>query len=174
MGKLAESGEWIRRLAEGDTSVLEEIYDAGAERLFGHALWVTRNPQDAEDIVQDVIVRLAGMGSDAGTIRNLEGYLFQMTHRAALQLLRSRASRARQAVDPALFIVDGNDALRQAQIAQAERLLGGLGPEQREAVYLHLYEGLTFREIGRVAGVSTFTAASRYRLAMRRLRKGTS
>ena len=174
MEKRAGSGEWIRRLAEGDTSVLEEIYDASAERLFGHALWVTRNPQDAEDIVHDVIVKLAGMGGDAARIRNLDGYLFQMAHRAALQLLRSREWRAQHPVDPALFIVDGSDPATQAQIAQTERLVGELALEQREAVYLHLYEGLTFREIGRVTGVSTFTAASRYRLAMRRLRKGTS
>lgn len=41
---------------------------------------------------------------------------------------------------------------------------------RREAVLLHVVEGFSFREIGRQTGVSLFTAASRYRLAVRRLR----
>lgn len=172
MWKGEHSQGWTRRLAEGDVTVLEEIYDASAGRLFGHALWVTRNTLDAEDIVQDVIVKLATMGVGATRIQNLDGYLFQMVHRAALQILRSRSSRVECSLDAGLFVRDGSDPAKGAEIAQVERMLGELGPEQREVVYLHLYEGLTFREIGAIAKVSTFTAASRYRLAIRRLGKG--
>ena len=52
-----------------------------------------------------------------------------------------------------------------------ERALADLPAEQREVIVLHLIEGFSFREVGRLTGVSLFTAAARYRLATRRLRK---
>ncbi len=39
-----------------------------------------------------------------------------------------------------------------------------LPAEQREVIVLHLMEGFSFREVGRLTGVSLFTAAARYRL----------
>jgi RNA polymerase sigma-70 factor (ECF subfamily) len=50
------------------------------------------------------------------------------------------------------------------------RALDDLPPLQREVVVLHLVEGFSFLEIGRLTGVSLFTAAARYRLARARLR----
>ena len=44
---------------------------------------------------------------------------------------------------------------------------------QREAIYLRHFAGCSFAEIGKATGVPTFTAASRYRLGMRRLRQLT-
>jgi RNA polymerase sigma-70 factor (ECF subfamily) len=51
------------------------------------------------------------------------------------------------------------------------RALETLPAAQREVIVLHLIEGFSFREVGRLTGVSLFTAAARYRLATRRLRK---
>ena len=46
-----------------------------------------------------------------------------------------------------------------------------LTPEQREVVYLRHFCDLTFSEIGKMLGISLFTAASRHRLALNRLRR---
>lgn len=51
------------------------------------------------------------------------------------------------------------------------RALDDLPDEQREVVVLHVVDGFSFREVGRMTGVSLFTAAGRYRLAMARLRR---
>jgi DNA-directed RNA polymerase specialized sigma24 family protein len=50
-------------------------------------------------------------------------------------------------------------------------LLLELPHPQREAIWLHLFAGCTFAEVARVAGVPTFTAASRFRLGVARLRR---
>ncbi len=51
------------------------------------------------------------------------------------------------------------------------RVLAELPTLQREVIVLHLVEGFSFLEIGRLTGVSMFTAAGRYRLAINRLRR---
>ena len=53
---------------------------------------------------------------------------------------------------------------------RTSRLLLELPPAQREAIYLRHFAGCSFAEIGRATSVPTFTAASRYRLGIRRLR----
>ena len=82
--------------------------------------------------------------------------------------------------------ITGERVVNQTHEATGESQAAGLGSEdgidlaralddlptaQREVIVLHLIEGFSFREVGRLTGVSLFTAAARYRLAIRRLRK---
>lgn len=163
--------EVVERLAAGDMDALGEIYDAHARRLFAHALWMTRSRGDAEDVVHAVFAKLASMGEQLLGIRNLRAYINQMAHRECVDLMMRQRRRAEEPIDSALFVRDGADPAGAAEIAEMEDRLRELDPEQRETVYLHLFEGLTFREVGKVMGVSIFTAASRYRLAIGRLRR---
>jgi len=82
----------LRRRAEGDVSALEIIWEAHGDRAFRHALWVTGRREDAEDVVQAVFVRLAGMGADLLGVRNLAHYLAAMVHREAIDVSKRRAS----------------------------------------------------------------------------------
>ena len=161
----------LRRLAEGDRSALAEIYDAHASRLYRHALWLLGSRQEAEDVVHDVMIKIAGMGGELLGIRNVRPYLLQMAHRGAVDLIASRGRWKDEPLDLSPAQDGTADAARAAEAAEACRLLARIDPAQREVVYLHLFEGLTFREIGRVIGASMFTAASRYRLAVERLRR---
>ena len=161
----------LGRLASGDTDAWEEIWDRHAERLHGHALWVLRNRQDAEDVVQTVFVKLAGMGSELLDIRRPAAYLFRMAHREALDVLRSRRSRDEPLARAPLFESGELDPERRAELVMIEHRIAGLDTAQREALYLHLHGGLTFREIGKVTGVPTATAASRYRLGIEKLKR---
>ena len=86
-------------------------------------------------------------------------------------LLRRRSASRETCGEVDLYEVAGLDAEERAEVARLEERLAELPGEQREAVYLHLYQGLTFREVGKATGVSTHTAASRYRLALGRLRR---
>lgn len=164
----------LRRLASGDIDALGGIYDDHCERLFRLAWWITGSRDDAEEVVQAVMVKLAGMGEALLGIRRPGSYLARMTRHEALDRA-ARATRAGEAGPASERIVPepaaGPEAERIALAAQVREHLAALRPEQREAVYLHLFEAMTFREIGGRTGVSTFTAASRYRLALERLRE---
>jgi RNA polymerase sigma-70 factor (ECF subfamily) len=52
-----------------------------------------------------------------------------------------------------------------------EAAIRGLSPEQREVIHLHVFEGLTFREIAEASDTSINTVAARYRYALEQLRK---
>ncbi len=156
-------------LAAGNLDALEVVYDACAPDVFGLALWRTGSREDAADVLQEVFVRLAGRGPKLRRVRNPRAYLLAMAHSAAVDVVRRRkvTVEAEDAVlEPVL-----PDPGTAADAAKASRLLSGLPAAQREAVYLRHFAGMSFGEIASVTGVPTFTAASRYRLGIGRLRK---
>jgi RNA polymerase sigma-70 factor, ECF subfamily len=163
--------ERLRRLAAGDLDALAELYDEHGKGLYGHALWITRSREDAEDVVQNALLRLAGMGDELVGIRQPRAFLYRMVHHSAVDVLRARGSRKESPMEEALLVAWQGSLDKIIEARQLERRIHALNPPQREALFLHLHAGLTFREVGRVTGVSTFTAASRYRLALEKLRR---
>jgi RNA polymerase sigma-70 factor (ECF subfamily) len=156
-------------LADGDLQGLDTIWRLCADELYGLALWRTGRTADAEDVVQEVFVRLARMPERLAKARKPRSYLLRMAHNSAIDLIKKRRPDDRLEADRP-YLVDEPDRDGKLAAEQACRLLTRLPQQQREAVYLRHFAELSFREIGIVCGVPTFTAASRYRLAMRRLR----
>jgi RNA polymerase sigma-70 factor, ECF subfamily len=166
-----EDREILRRLAAGDRAQLAELYARHGAGVFRHALWVLRSAADAEDVVQAVFVKLATMGAELLGVRQPGTYLAAMVHREATAASRRRAREADLPLEDAALVSDSGEARLEPERVALRGALGRLDAVQREAVYLRVYAGLTFREIGRATGVPTFTAASRYRLAIARLRR---
>ncbi|MFI5166191.1 MAG: RNA polymerase sigma factor [Thermoanaerobaculales bacterium] len=156
-------------LVAGDLDALGAIYDTAAHELFGIALWRTGSREDAADVVQDVFVRLARAGSKLTKVRNPRAYLLTMAHRAAIDVVRQR--RRSEPVDDALLEPVVPDHASILDAARLSALVRALPAGQREAVYLRHFAGLSFAEIGAATRVPTFTAASRCRLGLARLRK---
>ena len=159
-------------LAAGRLAALDELYDAAAPRLYGLALWRTGSEDDAADVVQDVFVRVAEQGARLAKVRNPKAWLLTVTHRAAVDVTRRLRRRQAESVDdfPLLASPD-NDSERVLDAAQVSVLLAALPEKHREVIYLKHYAGCTFAEIGAIVGVPKFTAASRYRNGIQKLRK---
>ena len=92
-----------------------------------------------------------------------------MAHRVAVDATRRR--RKSEPLESCRFLESTSaDTDRELDAERAGSLLAGLPHAQRETVYLRHFADCTFAEIGRVTGVPTFTAASRYRLGISKLR----
>lgn len=165
-------GELARMLAGGDLNALEPIWDRCSDDLYGIALYRTGSAGEAEDAVQDVFVRLARRPEALARAKNPRTYLRRMAHNAAIDVIkRRRPSESLERVAEALAGTE-DSADDRIDARRAVDLLAELPAAQRETVYLRHFEGLSFREIGVVTGVPTFTASGRYRLALRKLAKG--
>jgi RNA polymerase sigma-70 factor (ECF subfamily) len=159
-------------LAAGRLASLGELYDAVARQLHGLALWRTGSHEDAADVVQDVFIRVVEQGPRLARIKNPKAWLLTVTHRAAIDVTRRRRRHHSEPVEefPYLTAVDGNND-RLLDASRASSLLAGLPEMHRDVVYLRHFAGCTFAEIGEIVGVPRFTAASRYRNGIRKLRK---
>jgi RNA polymerase sigma factor (sigma-70 family) len=160
----------LGELASGRREALATLYDTHAASLFRHALALTRRRDDAEDLVQAVFVKLATTGAELLGVRTPVHYLHRMLKTTWLDGQR-RTIVGERAVEQATHgFVEPQHAKREDAI-DISRALDELPPLQREVIVLHLVEGYSFVEVGWLTGVSLFTAAGRYRLAVARLRK---
>ena len=161
----------LKRLVEGDRDALADLYDAHVGSLYRHGLALTRQASDAEDLVQAVFLKLATTGAPLLAVRNPTNYLHRILRAAWIDGQR-RPAVAHEA--PASAEDEIRAAAPPASIdakIDVAHALARLPAPQREIVALHLVEGFSFREAGRITGVSMFTAASRYRVALERLRE---
>jgi RNA polymerase sigma-70 factor (ECF subfamily) len=156
-------------LGAGRREALAELYDRHAAALFRHGLALTRRRAEAEDLVQAVFVKLATTGADLLGVRTPASYLHRMLKTTWVDGQR-QAIAGERAVDQGT----AGDGLAPWPDLDARfdigRALDELPSLQREVIVLHLVEGYSFLEVGRLTGVSLFTAAGRYRLAVARLR----
>ena len=159
-------------LTAGRPRALDGIYDACADEIYGLALWRTGSAGDAADVVQDVFVRLAERRSRLGGIRNPLAYIRRMGYRASIDVHRKKVRRREDPLETCP-LVEAPDASpeRRVDAGRLSGLLAQLPASQRQTIYLRHFGACSFAEIGRATGVPTFTAASRYRLGMRRLKR---
>ena len=160
------------RLGPGRLEALDGVWGLCAADLHGLALWRTASAQDAEDALQEVFIRLAraAEGGRLGGVRKPFAYLLRMVHSAAIDTLRQRRRHRAEELEDGPQFLDA-DLDRAAEATRLSRHLARLPEGQRAVVYLRHFVELPFREIGAVMGIPTFTAASRYRLALHRLRR---
>lgn len=164
--------ELFDALALGTDDAFERLWDVAADRLHAFAAWSTGEPADAADVVAELFVRVAERGDELRHIRNPRAWLLTVTRRLCVDVARRRTRRPTDPLDEAIFVtVDDTDPDRAVDARRAEAALAHLPAPQRQVVFLHVYADCTFAAIGRVLGIPTFTAASRYRRAIRRLRQ---
>jgi RNA polymerase sigma-70 factor (ECF subfamily) len=143
--------------------IVDAYYRAYSAHLYRLILSITGCRADADDALQNVFVRIARMGEAAARLDSAAPYLFQMARNEALRLLeKRRRPPAPEYVRPA----EGTGGAEEINRALAE-----LPREQREVVALHVYSGLTFREVAEMLGENPDTVASRYRYGIEKLRE---
>ena len=115
-------------------------------RLEGIARRVLKDPASAEDVVQDVLTRLAALERAPAS---LPAWLTAVTYRRALDLQRQRARRAGQAEAdlPSRGLGPYERAAQGELAAAAQRALQGLDEPYRTALTLRYSQGLSFAEI---------------------------
>jgi len=158
------------RVAAGEQAGLEALYRAMARRIFGLALWRTGSVEDARDVVQEVFVRVAESRDRLARVTSPLPWLLAMAHHVAVDVARRRR-RPSTPLEAVPHLVAPEREGDPVDAARASRLLAALPAAQRDAIYLRHYEECTFAQIGAITGVPTFTAASRYRLGIARLRR---
>lgn len=160
------------QLAKGSREALERLYDISSHRLYGLALWHTGSPEDAGDVVQEILVRVAEQRHRLEQVREPRSWLLTVAYRLSVDVVRNRRRRPTEPIDAHEFLVAPETNPERALDAnRVSRLLAFLPEAQRDAIYLRHFADCTFGEIGAITGVPTFTAASRYRLGIRRLRR---
>jgi RNA polymerase sigma-70 factor, ECF subfamily len=158
----------IRR---NNPDALNLIYDVMGNQLYGHVLGLVGSEADAEDIIQDLFIRLAHRRRNLLNADNLEAYIFAMARNLVRDVIRRRR--------PNMISIDEYPQVLEFEATAPDpardngsllKALLALPIAQREIINMKCFEAMSFDAIARCLGISINTAASRYRYALNKLR----
>jgi RNA polymerase sigma-70 factor, ECF subfamily len=171
--KVPAEAELLDRVRGGEESAMAELYDRYAPVVYSAALRVLGEPAAAEDVLQDVFVRLwRNPEAFDATRGSLAAWLAVIARHRAIDQMRKRRPEAD--FDEVVLSVDPDlDGLaeRAEAIEQVRVVLGGMASEQRKALEMAFFEGMTHVEIAARTGEPLGTVKTRIRNALIMVRK---
>ena len=172
----ASDAKLVTLIARFDEVALAEVYRRHGGVVYGLARRVLNNATEAEDVTQEVFLRLWNQPERFDPSRGaLRSFLLTQSHARAVDAIRSlNARRAREVNDAqrtARADYDLQLEMRDLSLSdQLARALGELPEEERRVIELAYFQGLTYVMVAELTGQPEGTVKSRIRNGMRRMR----
>jgi RNA polymerase sigma-70 factor (ECF subfamily) len=166
--------ELLAAIARGDEAALAELYDRFGRVAYGLALRIVRDAALAQDAVQDAFLAAWRTAASFDPARGKAStWLLMIVHRRAVDVVRREDRRRGETLDDAP-IPSGDETDEEAFVRDERRrvqaALQVLSDNEREAIELAYYGGLSQSEIAERLGVPLGTVKSRMFAGLARLR----
>lgn len=161
--------ECIFAVAQGDDLALERLYNLTSRSIYAYALSVTKNADDAQDVLHDTFVKAYESAHNYQTHGKPMAWLLTIAKNLCYTTFR-RKSR----------FVDVPDEDIEARVADernpidklvVEQMLTRLDDNERQIVVMHAVSGLKHREIAQMLDMPLATVLSKYNRALKKLQK---
>jgi len=176
-GQPADAGDLLRLVARGDEAAFGRLYDLVAPRVYGLIRRVLRDPAQAEEVTQEVLVEVwrtaARFDAARGTATS---WMFTIAHRRAVDRVRAEQASADRMMKVGVASVDTpydevvDEVAGRLERQQVRHCLDGLTELQRQAVTLAYYQGHSYREVADLLEAPLPTVKTRMRDGLIRLR----
>lgn len=174
--RLAEDFDLVAAIATGKEEALGVLYDRYHRQCFSFGLRILGGEQDAEEAVQETFVRVWRSAAQYDSSRaGVGSWVLSITRNLCIDEIRRRRRRVPEmpTLEGALEVASGDrtdlEAEREIVGAQVRDALTALTSEQRSAIELVYFHGLTSQEVGQILAVPAPTVRSRLRLGLLKL-----
>jgi RNA polymerase sigma-70 factor, ECF subfamily len=154
---------------------LQHDWNDVRQRLHGFILRRIEDRDDAEDVLQDVLVKMHGSLSDIRDQSRVQAWAYQITRNVITDYYRrlhSRSGRSNTLGDPEALVAEPEFPDAERELAAClEPMIGRLPEHYREALVLADLEGVTQREVAERLGITLSGAKSRVQRSREKLRE---
>jgi RNA polymerase sigma-70 factor (ECF subfamily) len=169
----------VAAMARGDSGALGALYDRHAPRMFSLAKRIVTTQSAAEDIVQDVFLEAWKKAKSYDPERGgVKSWLLMRTRSRSIDFRRASSQSRAQVVGDDFWSEQAAAPVSDVSIAPDQaavrRALSSLPHEQREALLLGYFEGLSSSEIAARVGTPVGTVKTRVAAALSKLRAALS
>jgi RNA polymerase sigma-70 factor (ECF subfamily) len=164
-------------LKNGDQAALANLYYRYGRMVYSLSLKILKNPQDAEDLTQEIFLSLWANADRNTTIRRCTGYLTSMTRSRAIDKIRKRGSeinlleRCGRAESIHQLELPLEQVMTEEEATRAQQALDSLSQIQRQILELAYRQGMSQRQIAQFLGIPLGTVKSHTRLGLIKLRQ---
>jgi RNA polymerase sigma-70 factor (ECF subfamily) len=171
---MSTDDELIAAIGRGDEEALAELYDRYGRVAYGLALRILRDPALAQDAVQDAFLAAWRTAAAFDPARGKAStWLLTLVHRRAVDVVRREQRRRAEVLDDAPVAAGAEtdeEAIVREERRRVQAALTTLTDNEREAIELAYYGGLSQSEIAERLGVPLGTVKSRMFAGLSRLR----
>lgn len=150
---------------------MERAITLHQDMLFRFAFFRTGSLTDAEDIVQEVFLKMYDGNRNLSRIENMKGYLLRSVSNACNDCCKRRKKRTVPLEQVRTVSEESDGKAWEREYTRIEELLAGLPCEQAEVIRLRCTDGLRFTEIAGLLRLPVTTVKSRFGYGIDKLRK---
>ncbi len=170
--------EILERASEGDIGAFEQVYKAVSGFVYNVALRITRNSADAEDVTQDVFMKIYHNLKGFEFRSSFKTWVYRITVNTAINSYRKSTIEEKNRIGDNSIIESlpdsrstAEDVIQTDNETKLNSLLEMLSPDHRACLILRELEGLSYQEIATALKVPVNTVRSRLKRARQALLK---
>ena len=167
------SKEIIAKAIQGDKDAFEEIYRKSVDLVYGVSFRMTRNSEDAQEITQDVFLKVYKNLSSFEHRSSLRTWIYRITINATLTFRKKACSHKEISLDEIGVEKFSSSDKKFSTKAETEevvdRMLSALNPDQKACMILRNLEGLSYEEIAQTLKININTVRTRLKRAREKL-----
>lgn len=173
---LSEDKTLVSRLKRGDMLAFDEIYNKYKNRLFNFALKLVKSEKDAEDIIQEVFVKLWQSRDNINQEQSFKSYLFTISYNTTVSLIRKNIKNIEfvESIKNMQVPEAVNNTLASIEYKELNKKLketvDKLPTRQKEVYLLSREEELSYAEIAQKLNISVNTVENHMAKALKTIR----
>lgn len=167
--------ELLQRVAGGDTAAFARLYDAYWNKIYSMSMLYMKSPQAAQDIVQDVFMKLWDKRQSLPEVQAFRPFLFVMARNLLISRLRATffhedlAAAEGEPMKEKWLLPDRQLSYKES-VQLLHQAMDQLAPQQKKAFQLSRTEGLSYREIAEKMQISPLTVRTHISTALASIR----
>ncbi|HEY3371585.1 MAG TPA: RNA polymerase sigma-70 factor [Prolixibacteraceae bacterium] len=169
--------ELFTRLKNGDMLAFDQVYEQYCHKLFSFVFKIVKNEAEADDIVQEVFVKIWASRHKLQDYKLLNSYIFTIAYNGSVDLIRKRINNHKYiehlkslSIVPAT-VPDISEMEYNELSGRVEKLISHLPERQKQVYLLHREEGLSYPEIAVQLKISKNTVENHMVKALHFLRQ---
>lgn len=166
----------LNQLSQGDEPSFNALYKAYSRPLFLRVVNMIKSEDDAQEIIQELFIKLWQNRETIGTIKSFQSYIFTIANNLVYNYFRkinhNQALIQRLLLNAADHYLDGQELLENKEAAEIfQKAIHQLPPQCKQVFQLCKIEGKSHKEVAQLMGISMPTVNSHMTVAVKSIRE---
>lgn len=171
---MQEENQWIQEVLDGDKQAYAHIINKYKSPLYGTILRMTRNPHDAQDLVQESFIKVYEQLEKYKGTGSFSSWLYRVAINHCMDEFRKKRHPIKQSeIDEETVVNDNHPEvifLKKEKGRQLERLIETLPEDERLIILLRYMNELSYDEISELMDIPLSTVRNKLHRAKRKMR----
>jgi len=150
-------------------NAFSELYSRYSQRIYAYCLRVTGFPDDANDIFQESFTKFFNSAKTTESIKNIPAFMFAITRNLCLNYKRNKKIKLN--LDDFNFSTNDKGYEQKELLDLIAKSLDLLEFDYKESFILRQYQGMSYKEISEITGISVPAAKNRFWRAKEKIKK---